>query len=189
MIDSSFLRIIITICTALALLSLLIRNYLKLYWRDFKNTKKMQLLIMEVEAKINALHNKSPNQTFEEDMIPDEEDSLIEKNENYLWEWVKTCFTYEFMFEVIILVVHPIPNVDYEYEFLIINMLSNKNELVPVHYMLGDFLFAFMFFRCYFLLRTIMNFSVYSNLNSKKICNKHNFECDTSFTFKALVQK
>jgi hypothetical protein len=60
-IESSFLRIIITICTALALLSLLIRNYLKLYWRDFKNTKKMQLLIMEVEAKINALHNKSPN--------------------------------------------------------------------------------------------------------------------------------
>ena len=93
------------------------------------------------------------------------------------------------MFEVLILVIHPLPYIDYEYEVLIINMLGLKNELVPVHYMLGDFLFAFMFMRCYFLLRTIMNFSVYSDLNSKKICSKHNFEQDTSFCFKALVQK
>lgn len=72
MIKSSFLRIIITICTALALLSLLIRNYLKLFWRDFKNTKKMQLLFMEVEAKVDAMNKKSPDQANDEDMIPDD---------------------------------------------------------------------------------------------------------------------
>jgi hypothetical protein len=66
-------------------------------------------------------------------------------------------------------------------------MFGNKNELVPVRYMLGDFLFAFMFLRCYFLLRTIMNFSLYADLQSKKVCIKYNFESDTSFCFKALI--
>ena len=42
-------------------------------------------------------------------MIPDGEDNLIERNEKFLWEWVKTCFTFEFMFEVLILIIHPIP--------------------------------------------------------------------------------
>lgn len=55
--------------------------------------------------------------------------------------------------------------------------------------MLGDFMFAFMFLRCYFIVRTIMNFTSYSNLNSKKICYKYGFESDTSFCFKALIQK
>ena len=55
--------------------------------------------------------------------------------------------------------------------------------------MLGDFLFAFMFLRCYFVIRTIMNFTAYSNLNSKKVCDKYGFEADTSFCFKALIQK
>jgi hypothetical protein len=112
-----------------------------------------------------------------------------DKRENYFREWVKELFSLETLFEVMILVIHPLPYIDYEYEVLIINMTSSKDQLVPVHYMLGDFLFAYMFLRCYFLLRTIMNFSVFSDLNSKKICSQHNFEHNTSFCFKALVQK
>jgi hypothetical protein len=72
---------------------------------------------------------------------------------------------------------------------MIINMLGAKDKLVPVRYMLGDFLFAYMFLRCYFVVRTLMNFSTFSDLNSKKVCNKHGFESNTSFCFKALIQK
>jgi hypothetical protein len=68
-------------------------------------------------------------------------------------------------------------------------MLGSKDRYVPVKYMLGDFLFAFMFMRFYFLIRTIMNFSAYSDLNSKKTCSKYGFEADTPFCFKALILK
>jgi hypothetical protein len=68
-------------------------------------------------------------------------------------------------------------------------MLGSKNEYVPVHYMLSDFLFAFMFLRFYFLIRTLMNFSVYSELYSKRVCAKYKFEASTSFCIKALITK
>jgi hypothetical protein len=71
----------------------------------------------------------------------------------------------------------------------ILNMLGSKDAMVPVKYMLGDFLFAFMFFRFYFLIRTIMNFSTYSDLNSKKVCRNNHFESNTSFCVKALILK
>jgi hypothetical protein len=66
-------------------------------------------------------------------------------------------------------------------------MLGSKNEYVPVHYMLSDFLFAFMFLRFYFLIRTLMNFSIYSDLYSKRVCAKYRFEASTSFCMKALI--
>lgn len=68
-------------------------------------------------------------------------------------------------------------------------MLSSKDMEVDVHYMLSDFLFAFMFLRFYFLVRTLMNFSVYSELYSKRVCAKYKFEASTSFCVKALITK
>lgn len=92
------------------------------------------------------------------------------KKDSYIAKWLKNCLSTEFLFEVLLLIIHPIPQYDKEYTFYILNMLGSKDQYVPVKYMLGDFLFAFMFFRVYFLIRTIMNFSSYSDLYSKKIC-------------------
>lgn len=83
------------------------------------------------------------------------------KKDSYAAKWFKNLISTEFLFEVLLLVIHPLPNFDKEYTFYILNMLGSKNEYVPVKYMLGDFLFAFMFFRVYFVIRTIMNFSTY----------------------------
>jgi hypothetical protein len=46
-----------------------------------------------------------------------------------------------------------------------------------------------MFFRVYFLIRTIMNFCAYSELYSKRVCKKYGFESNTSFCLKALIKK
>ncbi len=81
--------------------------------------------------------------------------------------------SWEFIFEFTILAIHPLPNYDAEYHFLIIDMLSTKSKLVPVTYNLSDFLFAFMFLRVYFLIRTLLNFTDFSDLYSKKICAKY----------------
>jgi hypothetical protein len=109
------------------------------------------------------------------------------KKESNFRKWLKLSLSFEFLFEVTILIVHPLPGIEYQYTFMIIDMFGSKSTLVPVNYLLGDFLFAFMFLRCYFVIRTIMNFTSYSNLNSKKICDKFGFESDTSFCFKALI--
>lgn len=98
-------------------------------------------------------------------------------------------FTSECIFEILILVIHPFPNLEEEYTFKIINMLGSKDQLVDVKYMLSDFLFAFMFLRFYFVLRTITNFSIYSELNSQRICNNNGFHTNLSFCLKANIQK
>jgi hypothetical protein len=88
-----------------------------------------------------------------------------------------------------LLCIHPLPYFEQEYSFKVIDMLITKSKYVEVKYMLGDFLFAFMFLRFYFVIRTLMNFSNVSDLSSKKICKKHNFESNTSFCFKAFFKK
>jgi hypothetical protein len=100
--------------------------------------------------------------------------SLVNRRKNFVEahkesnfsKWMKKLCTFEFLFEVLILVIHPLPYIEEEYTFKILNMLGSKDQLVDVKYMLSDFLFAFMFLRFYFVIRTIMNFSIYSDLNS-----------------------
>jgi len=95
-------------------------------------------------------------------------------------------FSWEFLFEFTTLAIHPLPNYDAEYIFDIIDMLGSKSKLVAVKYNLSDFLFAFMFMRIYFLIRTLLNFSIFSDLYSKRVCAKYGFEASTSFYVKAL---
>ena len=109
--------------------------------------------------------------------------------ESHLKKWIRLLCSWEFLMEFLILVIHPLPYVEYEYPNKIINMLGAKDQLVVVNYMLSDFLFAWMFMRFYFLIRTLMNFNVYSELYSKRICAKYKFEADTSFCIKALIKK
>lgn len=61
--------------------------------------------------------------------------------------------------------------------------------MIKVQYLTSDFLFAFMFFRCYFLVKTIMNYTEYMELYSKKVCHKYGFTVTTSFCIKAMMLK
>lgn len=86
---------------------------------------------------------------------------------------MKTILTTEFFFEVFILLVHPIPYYEKVFLFEIIDMLDTKTTYVEVYYMLSDFLYAFMYLRFYFLIKTFLNLSIYADLYSKKICSKY----------------
>jgi hypothetical protein len=96
-------------------------------------------------------------------------------------------FSKECIFEILLLIIHPFPYLEEEYTFKILNMLGSKDQFVDVKYMLSDFLFAFMFFRCYFFLRTVTNFSMYSELNSRRICGNNGFLVNASFVLKANI--
>ena len=105
-------------------------------------------------------------------------------------KWLELINTWEFYFEFTILALHPIPYYEYAFNIEIIDMMGTKKDTNPVTYLIcADFLFAAMCFRVYFLVRTMMNFSVYAELYSKRICVKYGFEQNTSFCLKALITK
>lgn len=104
-------------------------------------------------------------------------------------KFLALLFSWEFLFEFCILALHPPPNYEVEYTYEIIDMLGTKSKLMPVRYKLSDFLFAFMFMRIYFLIRTFFNFTIYADLYSKRVCAKYGFEGSTSFYVKALFKK
>ncbi len=79
----------------------------------------------------------------------------------------------EFIVQFVILAVHPLPLYEKEYKVLMLDMLATKAQYIEVKYMLGDFLFAFMLLRFYFLVRTLLNLNLFSELTSKRICGKH----------------
>ena len=181
------MRVIITFTTVLAFISLLIKNWVYVYWSDFKNSKQVYVKFMELQ---------NYNLNDQERAIADAEGHsevkfkrIKFKKESYVSKWLLHLFSIEFLVEVLILTPHPLPYFEQEYTFKIIDMFATKSQLVDVHYMLGDFLFALMFLRFYFLIRTIMNFSVYSDMSSKKICKNNGFENNTAFCFKAMFQK
>jgi len=88
-----------------------------------------------------------------------------------------------------ILIIHPIPYYEREYHVPMLDMLATKASYIDVRYMLGDFLFAFMLLRFYFLVRTLMNLNLYSELTSKRICGKHQITSGVSFSLKALIKE
>jgi hypothetical protein len=105
-------------------------------------------------------------------------------------KWLELINTWEFYFEFTILAIHPIPYYEYAFKIDIIDMMGTKKETNPCTYLLcSDFLFAAMCMRIYFLVRTMMNFSVFAELYSKRICVKYGFEQDTSFCLKAMMTK
>jgi hypothetical protein len=55
--------------------------------------------------------------------------------------------------------------------------------------MLGDFMFAIMLIRFYFLFRTLLNLNLFAELTSKRICGQHNVEPGTAFSMKALLRE
>jgi hypothetical protein len=112
----------------------------------------------------------------------DQEDSNMSK-------FLKLLYSREFFFELVILLIHNVPNYDFEITFYIIDMLNTKSVEIPVVYRLSDFIFALMFLRVYFLIRTFFTFTIYADLHAKKVCAKYGVEADTAFYVKALFTK
>jgi hypothetical protein len=110
--------------------------------------------------------------------------------ESHFHKWLKVLCTWEFLFEFIILIIHPIPFVEKLHVSYILNMTSTKDTYEKVNYFIcADYMFALMFMRFYFLIRTLMNFTIYSDLFARKACAKNNFAAGVSFYIKALMNK
>lgn len=89
-------------------------------------------------------------------------------------------FTKTFVFEVFILLINPIPF----YESYV-TIRAKKN--IKVVYFLSEFLLSFMILRLFFILRTIFNYSIYSDSFSKQLCRTYGFRPGLFFTMKCYL--
>ena len=84
------------------------------------------------------------------------------------------------------ILVCPIPFFDMIISMKALNV--SKKEKTEVFYLLSDFLLAFMFLRVLFLFRSMINFSVFLDMYSKKVCAAIGFNANTRFAFKCFIK-
>lgn len=77
------------------------------------------------------------------------------------------------------LIISPIPY----YDFYI--TMEARDGMITFFF--SDFLLALMFCRIYFLIRSIFNYSVYTDAYSKKLCQSYGFSAGVRFTFKTQL--
>jgi hypothetical protein len=82
-----------------------------------------------------------------------------------------------FITEIVILMISPIPYID-----TYVTIIGKGNY--EVVYLMSEFLIALMWFRIYFLIRSIFNYSIYTDAYSKKLCKSYGFTAGARFTLK-----
>ena len=91
----------------------------------------------------------------------------------------------QFILEVLALAICPLPfyeqYVPMSYDFV---ARDGSIDSLTAYYMLSDLLMAFMFLRFFFLCRTVINFSIYTDAYSKKLCNSYGFISGVRFTIR-----
>jgi len=98
----------------------------------------------------------------------------------------KESYGYAFWIEVLVILLCPIPY--YDKIITIHSMNPNKNGTVKVYYLLSDFILIFMFLRIIFLLRSVINYSIFMDIYSKKLCKSYGFTANVRFAFKCFVR-
>lgn len=99
---------------------------------------------------------------------------------------VKPYCSYNLIMDLIILLVQPIPYVDfkitfYEYLYMENNHFHHK---IPGDYLLSDFILLFMFLRVYLVVRNIFNHSQFSDPYAKLHCERYGFTANNRFVYK-----
>lgn len=84
------------------------------------------------------------------------------------------------------MLISPLPYYDIIIVLPSINL--TKTGYIPVYYLLSDFILAFMFIRVIFLMRAVINYSIFMDIYSKKLCKSCGFTANVRFAFKCFVR-
>ena len=144
------MRTIITITTLLAsknillnlavVVSISFRHYSKTEWLNYPLPKDLQ----------QAIYNYK---VFENDRKRERTRSFV---------------TISFIIEVLLISIHPIPYFDPTFDVATLN-LQTKKSYINVTYRLSDFLLALMFLRIILLVRTIFNYTMFTDIYAKRL--------------------
>ena len=98
----------------------------------------------------------------------------------------RATYSKNFYLDVLVMLVNPIPYYDRIINFPCMNLTHTAP--VNVYYLLSDFLLAFMFVRTLFLYRSLINYSVFMDIYSKKMCANIGFNPNTRFALKCYIK-
>ena len=102
----------------------------------------------------------------------------------------QSVISMRFLLEVLILAICPLPFYEHyipiDYDYI---ADDGSVDTLTAYYTLSDFLMAFMFLRVFFLCRTVINFSIYTDAFSKKLCNSYGFISGVRFTVRCHMQQ
>lgn len=97
----------------------------------------------------------------------------------------KNFFSWNLLFDVIILTLQPFPYLDFEITLSEYN--NSGDEVIAPIYLLSDFLLLLMFLRLYIVIRNIFNHSQFSDPYAKLHCERYGFTANTRFVFKCYL--
>lgn len=123
--EKSFIRIIITITTMLAVVALLFRNWLFVFWKGFNDSKELQSKFLELELEPLEEDEGSSNKINLELSRRNKVRAIVQRRKKFLdrtkethfGKWLKKVFSKECIFEIILLIIHPFPYFEKEYTF------------------------------------------------------------------------
>lgn len=157
-LHDSYVRMIITVTSLLAIVSITLRHYQKTQWLNYELPKELQQEVYSLKVFDNTWKKERKRQFLS-----------------------KSYFV-----EVLLISIHPLPYWDPVFSVESIN-LTDRTKYVTTYYRLSHVLLALMFIRCVLLLRTIFNYSTFTDLYSKKLCESYGFTANVRFTFKCLI--
>ena len=90
-----------------------------------------------------------------------------------------------FFLELIVLLICPLPF--WEHYVVVYYEIPGNNGIFQLrcNYFVSDFILVFMFFRFFFLVRSVINYSIYTDAYSKKICLQYGFTSAYRFASKS----
>lgn len=115
------------------------------------------------------------HQEDENDHAPNDNDN--DECENVDFGHGEHFLTGQFILEIIILALVPIPGYD---RFITINCMGKDTV-----YLLSEFMLVFMFFRIYFVVRSFLNYTQFRDPYAKKLCKSYGFVNSILFTIKS----
>ena len=161
---NSTLRLLTSVFTLLAIISIFLRHGLKAKWLN--------------ELTMIA-GKKTPTQRGSRFLyLLDGGSFLRRRRHRTLWSW-------SLVLEILLVFIQPIPYYDLEVSFYYLH--SSQDIIVRTVYTLGDFLYALMFLRLFLLVRTLFNYSKYTDAYAKRVCEHFGFTANTRFCFKCYI--
>lgn len=94
-----------------------------------------------------------------------------------------TMFTPQLFWELLIVAVSPIPY----WDMYISRTVVSSDGPTQFYYLMNDYINAFMALRLYLVVRVCINYSVYTDMYSKKLCQMYGFNTDMGFAIKSRL--
>ncbi len=120
--ELSFVRVIILILSMLAIVSLLFRSWLYIHWQNHKNSVEFQNMLIKMNENFKTKEtetahgeNNSHRLNTEENINLKkevEQNTLKNKGAEQFKKWIRNMCQCSFIFEFMILLIHPIPYYD-----------------------------------------------------------------------------